>query len=149
MAGDGAIETPPGRTKSLAGGDELPLQPTHALSYAHGMSSTLELTLVFHFLAAKPSVRRWGRRWDTHVVVDGKDHVFEEGPSHSLSVEPGQHTVDVFFTGAGLQALAGALGIRYGRRSIELQVNEGRTAHIHYKGGMFWGAGGGKLSLKS
>jgi len=112
------------------------------------MTSALELTLEFHFLAAKPSVRRFGRRWDIHVVVDGQDHVFEEGPIHRLSVEPGQHAVEVFFTGAGLQALAGALGIKYGRRSIGLQVDEGQTAHIHYKGGMFWNAGGGELTLK-
>jgi hypothetical protein len=113
------------------------------------MSTAIELTLSFHPLARKPSVRRLGRRWDIHLVIDGEDHVFEEGPVHRVEVASGAHTVEVFFTGAGLQLFAGALGIRYGRRALRLEVGEGRTARVHYQGGVFWHVFGGELTASS
>ena len=109
------------------------------------MSGKLVLTLEFHPLARRPDIRRLGRRWDIHVVIDGTDHRFEEGPRHEMEVSAGTHNVEVYFTGAGFQFLAGLLGIRYGRRSTQVAVEEGETANLRYKGGMFWHMGGGSL----
>lgn len=101
---------------------------------------TLRLVLDFHPLARRPDLRRWGRRWDVEVVVDGTLHVFEEGPRHELVVPPGPHRVEVAFRPAGLASLARRM--RLGGRSLEVQVPDGGTAELTYRGGLFWHVGG-------
>jgi len=96
------------------------------------------LSLRFHPLARRPDVRRIGRRWDTVISVDGVEHVFEEGPKHELEVAAGRHDVDVYFRAAGIMVVAKALGIRYGRERLTVDVPAGGEVVLQYKGGMFW-----------
>lgn len=103
--------------------------------------STLRLVLDFHPLARRPDRRRWGRRWDIEVRVDGAPHVFEEGPRHELEVPPGPHRVEVGFRPTGMAFLGRAFGA-YGQRGLDLLVPEAGLVEVTYRGGMFWHMGG-------
>ena len=91
-------------------------------------------------LARRPDIRRFGRRWDVCVDIDGMLHVFEEGPRHTLAVAPGQHKVTVWFRGAGIAILA--RWFRYGLRRAEVTVDPGSVVHLTYQGSAFWHMGG-------
>jgi hypothetical protein len=102
--------------------------------------ATLELSLVFSPLARRPDVRRFGRRWDVCVEVDGTLHVFEEGPRHVIPISPGAHDVAVWFRGAGIAFLA--RGLRAGLRRIRIEAAPGSTVRLVYEGSTFWHMGG-------
>ena len=111
------------------------------------MSGRITLKLRFHPLARRPDVPRIGRRWDVVVVVDGVEHVFSEGPKHELNVAPGHHEVEVFFRAAGIMFVARVLGLRYGRKSLQVEVPSEGELTLEYAGGMFWTFGGGTLRV--
>lgn len=107
--------------------------------------ATLELSFDLHPLSHRPDLRRFGRRWDTHVVIDGVDHVFEEAEVHRVPLFPGERSVEVYFTGAGLQRLGGMLGLKHGRTSLKVEARAGQTVRVQFRGGMFWTLSGGTL----
>lgn len=107
--------------------------------------TTLELSFDLHPLAPRPDLKRFGRRWDTHIVVDGKDHVFEEDEIHRVKVSPGPHQIELYFTGAGLQRLGGMLGLRHGRCAVKIEARTGFTVRLQFRGGLLWSVRGGEL----
>jgi hypothetical protein len=98
----------------------------------------LILSLHFHSLARRPDVRRFGRRWDVVLRVDGTEHVFEEGPRQVVEVTAGHHEVEVVFRPTGFASLARLLGLRYGRERIAVEVPDNGEVTLEYHGGMFW-----------
>ncbi len=104
------------------------------------MNSTITLTLKFSPLASRPDIRRFGRRWDVCVEVDGVLQVFEAGPQHSFDVAPGPHQVAVWFRGAGIAILA--RWVRFGLRRVNITVDPGSTVHVMHEGSTFWHMGG-------
>ena len=102
--------------------------------------ASLELSLEFALLARRPDVRRFGRRWDICVEVDGTLHVFEEGPRHVIPISAGAHDVAVWFRGAGVAILAG--GMRFGHKKLRIEAAPGSTVRIVYVGSTFWHMGG-------
>jgi len=105
------------------------------------------LELRFHPLARRPDKRYLGRRWDIVMSVDGEEHVFEEGPRHEVEIPAGRHDIEVFFRAAGIMVAARALGIRYGRESLPVDVPAGGEVTLEYRGGMFWTLYGRTLRL--
>ena len=107
--------------------------------------ATLELSFDLHPLGQRPDLRRFGRRWDTHIVIDGQDHVREESEVHRVPLSPGEREVEVYFTGAGLQRLGGLLGIKHGRARLKVEARAGHTVRVQFRGGMLWAVSGGAL----
>lgn len=103
------------------------------------------LMLRFHPLARRPDIRRFGRRWDVVLKVDGDEHVFGEGPRHEVEVSAGRHEVEVAFRATGIMVVAKALGIHYGRKSLMIDVPAGGEVALEYRGGVFWTLLGGVL----
>ena len=104
------------------------------------MVGTIELALKFAPLARRPDIRRFGRRWDVCLDVDGVLRVFQEGPRHVVSVVPGSRKVTVWFRGAGIAILG--RWFCYGLRSVNITVELGLTLHVTYEGSTFWHMGG-------
>ena len=102
--------------------------------------ATLELALRFAPLARRPDKRRFGRRWDVCVEVDGTLHVFEEGPLHVIPVSAGSHDVSVWFRGAGVAILA--RWRRFGHRHTRIDIAQASTVRLVYEGSTFWHMGG-------
>ncbi|MEQ1773364.1 MAG: hypothetical protein ABL891_06220 [Burkholderiales bacterium] len=104
------------------------------------MDGTINLTLKFAPLARRPDIRRFGRRWDVCVEIDGVLRVFQEGPRHTVTVSPGPHKVTVWFRGAGIAILG--RWFRYGLRSLNVTVKPGAALQVTYEGSAFWHMGG-------
>jgi hypothetical protein len=103
--------------------------------------AAIELTLRFAPLARRPDIRRFGRRWDVCVEVDGHLHVFQEGPRHVIPTGAGSHVVRVWFRGAGIAILS--RWVRFGKKEIAVEVAPESTVRLLYQGSTFWHAGGG------
>ena len=91
------------------------------------MSAQIELSYKLHWLASRPDVQHNTQRWIVHIMVDGKDHVFDEGPRHRVEVDPGSHEVEFFATAAARLWVAKALDVKYGRTSTTVSPFRARS----------------------
>lgn len=107
------------------------------------MSETaIELALDLSVFASGPVS---GSTWDTLIRIDGTEHRFNGGEVHRVPCAPGTHAVEVEFAAAELQLIAKAMGYRAGLEKISVDVAEGQTAKLIYKGGVFWKYGSHEL----